>query len=100
LDKRYDSITESLEILKGLGYTPKELLEATKEFYKKHSEGTKDSCIPRVRTPLSFRKQVEECAKLSNKSLTDYIYDAVQKENKHKLQILLWGDKNETRTQG
>jgi predicted HicB family RNase H-like nuclease len=82
LNKTVDLKDAIEEMQKQYGYSARQILEAAKKLYKEHSEGTKDSHIPRVRTSSEFRRQTEVAAAKVEKTITEYIYDAVEDSNK------------------
>jgi hypothetical protein len=62
-------------------YTMKQIVEAAKKLYKQQAE-SKSTWLPSVRCTTAFRQETEKAAGKVDKTITEYIYDAVEDSNK------------------
>lgn len=76
-----NALNAELDALLAMGVTAKEILDAAKEMYSIHAGGPRDASLPMVRCRSKFRKETEECASRVDKTLTEYIMDAVCDSN-------------------
>jgi hypothetical protein len=62
-------------------YSPKQILEAAKKLHKEQA-AAKSTWLPSVRCTTTFRQETEQAAAKVDKTITEYIYDAVEDSNK------------------
>ena len=84
-------LKDCIEELQGLGFTPKEILEAAKTLYKERAQ-SKSTWLPSVRCTTDFRTETEKNAAILDKKITEYIYDAVEESNL-KVEVMSRGGK-------
>lgn len=75
--------TKLRELLKELhsDFTTKEIMEIAKEMHKEQAKN-KSTWLPSTRCTFEFRKETEESAIKTGKSITEYIIDSIKLNNK------------------
>ena len=72
---------DMLSNFKELGFSPKEILDTSRDFFEEHSKGPRDANLPNIRCTAEFRRETIRYAQKVDKNLSEYMTDAIEDSN-------------------